>query len=421
MGLSALLAPAAVIGTNQPAQPLTTARLATLPASERDVWTAYLATSDRYRRADQEFLAAELRANRLTRSTAPPEVRGTRGIPLDEARDWYRGSNALRLAEIIVSFQTPAGGWSKNLDLTQHRRAPGEHFAAGNLSRFSTPTDLDLPHDPSWNYVGTFDNGATTTQLRFLAKVIAALPATNRVTWRESFQRGLEYILNAQYPNGGWPQVWPLQGGYHDAITFNDSAMTAILDLLAEVATGRDAFAFVPDAMRQHATASLQKGLRCVLATQVGSDGQKSVWCQQYDPLTLAPASARNYEMPSLSSGESAGVMQFLMRLPAPDSNIVTAVRAAATWFERVAIRDYEFRRTNDDGRQLVAAPGSGPLWSRYYEIGSNRPIFGDRDKSIHDSVAEISRERRDGYSWFHTAPQGALDRFARWNQSKGD
>jgi len=147
-------------------------------------------------------------------------------------------------------------------------------------------------------------------------------------------------------------------------------------------------------------------------------NGKRTVWCQQYDVLTLQPTSARNYEMPSLSSGESAGVMMFLMRLPSPDSNVVAAVRAAAEWFKRTEIRDKEYRRT-DEGRKLVAAPGSGPLWSRYYELGSHRPIFGDRDKSIHDTVNEISRERRDGYAWFTDSPEAALKRFAEWNKER--
>lgn len=82
-------------------------------------------------------------------------------------------------------------------------------------------------------------------------------------------------------------------------------------------------------------------------------------------------------------------------------------------------IRDKAFRRTSDDGRHLIFAPGSEPLWSRYYEIGSNRPIFGDRDKTIHDTLEEISRERRDGYSWFSTAPQSALEHCKKWNSTK--
>jgi PelA/Pel-15E family pectate lyase len=62
-----------------------------------------------------------------------------------------------------------------------------------------------------------------------------------------------------------------------------------------------------------------------------------------------------------------------------------------------------------------VPSPGNGPLWARYYEIGSDRPIFGDRDKTIHDNVNEISKERRNGYSWFNETPRQALELYTRW------
>jgi PelA/Pel-15E family pectate lyase len=407
---------AAVIGTNSAALPMTTERIVALPQSEQAGWKKYLAQSEKQARADRAFFRNEMRRHGVTETASPPAGRGTRGMALDRADEWYGSDEALRIADIIVSFQTPAGGWSKNLDMTLHRRAPGEQFAQGNASKFANSDDLDMPHDPSWNYVGTFDNGATTTQLRFLARVITARGERKSDELRKSLLRGLDYIFAAQYPNGGWPQVWPLQGGYHDAITFNDGAMTAILDLLAHVSAGREEFAFTSASTRKRAAASSARGLQCVLTTQVTNGGGRSAWCQQYDALTLQPTSARNYEMPSLSSGESAGIMLFLMRLPTPDSNVIASVRAAAEWFKRTEIRDKDYRRSGDDGRHLIAAPGSGPLWSRYYELGSNRPIFGDRDKSIHDTVEEISRERRDGYAWFTDAPQAALKRFERWN-----
>jgi hypothetical protein len=66
---------------------------------------------------------------------------------------------------------------------------------------------------------------------------------------------------------------------------------------------------------------------------------------------------------------------------------------------------------------RLVAAPGDGPLWARYYEIGTDRPIFGDRDRSIHDDVNEISQERRNGYSWYRDSPRRMLERFAQWSR----
>ena len=407
---------AAIIGTNVPATPLTQARIDSLPMQDRGAWADYFFRSAKQSRADRAFLLEDSRRMGITNAVSPPPGRGTYGISLTKPPAWYSSDEARRIAQIIVSFQTPAGGWSKNLDMTRHRRAHGELFAHGNASRFASPTDLDLPHDPNWNYVGTFDNGATITQLRFLAKVITASVTDESAAYQQSFLRGLDYIFAAQFPNGGWPQVWPLQGGYHDCVTFNDGAMTGILDLLLDVSGAQSEFAFVPKSIRQKSADALQRGLRCILATQVVADNKRTAWSQQYDALTLTPASARNYEMPSLSSGESAGVMLFLMRLPLADTNIAAAVHSAATWFQTTAIRDKAYRRTDaNDGRHLVDSPGSDPLWARYYEIGSNRPLFGERDKSIHDTVEEISRERRDGYAWFTDAPQQALKQYERW------
>jgi len=234
------------------------------------------------------------------------------------------------------------------------------------------------------------------------------------VPYRAAFLRGLDYIFAAQYPNGGWPQVWPLQGGYHDMITFNDDAMTNILKLLRDVAQGAQGFAFVPDQARVAANESVKRGIRCVLAAQIRVGSKLTVWCQQHDPLTLEPASARNYEMPAQTSGESAQVLCFLMELPGPDLATVNAIHAAAAWFEKTKIRDVAFRRTSDD-RRLVPAPGNGPLWARYYEIGSDRPVFGDRDKTIHDALEEISLERRRGYSWYVETPSAALELYSHW------
>ena len=70
--------------------------------------------------------------------------------------------------------------------------------------------------------------------------------------------------------------------------------------------TGTNDFAFVPEKTRRLAAASLQRGLACILATQIVVDGRRTVWCQQHDALTLQPVSARNYEMPSEVSSESA-------------------------------------------------------------------------------------------------------------------
>lgn len=410
---------AAVIGTNTPALPLSGERIATLPESEQAVWRNYLKHSERQRKADQNFLLAEMHHHGIKSPIVPPLGFSARSVPLNQPAIWYASTDAVRIAGIIISFQTPAGGWSKNLNLKAQARVPGESFAPDNNSRYPGQNDFDAAPASHWDYVGTFDNDATVTELRFLAKVIAAGETRQVVKpLTASFERGMDYIFAAQYPNGGWPQVWPLQGGYHDAITYNDDAMINILNLLRDVSTATNEFDFVPEKTRRLAAASLQHGIACILASQIMADGHRTVWCQQHDALTLQPVSARNYEMPSLVSLESADIMMLLMTQPHPDREIVESVNAAAAWFAKTQIRDMAFAIVPGKGRQLVAAPDHGPIWARFYQIGTDRPIFGDRDKTIHDQVDEISSERRNGYAWFSEAPQKALDRYADWKRT---
>ena len=407
--LGACLAQANIIGTNVPAKPLTAERVANLPE-----WKSYLENSTRQRQADQDFLHTELKAYGLTNAIQPPGSAAPKGTPLTRLSLWYGTAEARRIADCVISFQTPAGGWSKHTDFTKHPRQPGELFAGDNNSRFLISNDFDRPADVNWNYIGTFDNDATITELRYLAKVIAA-NGTNTAPLQNAFVRGIRYIFAAQYPNGGWPQVWPLQGGYHDAITINDDAMLNVIQLVRDVAGGQKEFSFVSPELRAQAEASWKHGLDCLLAAQIRVNGRRTVWCQQHDAITLEPASARNYEMPSETSSESGTIVLFLMQLPDPDSNVVAAVHGAAAWFKKTEIMNKAFRVVGTESRKLVDAPGSGPIWSRYYDVGTDRPIFGDRDKTIHDDVNELSRERRKGYAWFKDTGKRVLEHYKNW------
>lgn len=123
----------------------------------------------------------------------------------------------------------------------------------------------------------------------------------------------------------------------------------------------------------------------------------------------------RNYEPAAQCSSESAEMLLFLMSLPKPSPAMAGAVHAAAAWLQKTAIHDQAYGRGPDGGR-LTPASGGKPIWARFYEIGTDRPIFADRDKSIHDNVEELSRERRIGYSWYSSGPQETLDRYAQWS-----
>jgi PelA/Pel-15E family pectate lyase len=408
-----------VIGTSKPAESITAARIATLPAKERGAWTAYLERSAKQMQVDKATLAAE-RTVGAPEPALPKEGFSARTMPLNRDPAWYGTPEARHVADVIVSFQTPAGGWSKNLDMSGSPRTRGQSYTPDNLSKHPSVDDFDTPKDPHWNYVGTLDNDATNTELRFLILVSGATPGADGEAYRASFLRGIRYLLAAQFPNGGWPQVWPLEGGYHDAITFNDNAVTESAETLTAVSEGAGNYSFVPAGLRREAKTAAGHALDCILATQVVANGRRTVWAQQHDALTLAPVAGRNYEPAALSSGESSEVLVYLMQLPHPSPAVVAAINAGVAWLKETAITGQEWvgRRGTAGGRHLEAKAGAGPIWARYYSITTNQPIFGDRDKTIHDNVSELSLERRNGYAWYSAGPQQTLDAYATWSKS---
>ncbi len=359
-----------------------------LPPGEREAWLQYLERSERQRELDRRSIEAEIETLVRDRWTPAPAARGQ--ILREEKPDeWFRGEEAHRIAESVLSFQTPSGGWSKNVDYRRRPRQPGESYYS----------------ERGWSYIGTFDNDATTDEMRFLARLHHAQGDSR---YRDAFLRGLEYVLQAQFPNGCWPQVYPLQGGYHDAATYNDEAMPNILFLLRDIARGE--FDFVPEPLRQRAQASMRQGIDCVLASQVAVEGRRTVWGQQHDPLTLVPVQARAYEPASLTAGESVDLVEFLMQLESPDRRVVEAVHAAAAWFHEAGIYGFDYRHP-----RLLEREGGGPIWARFYEIGTNRAIFSNREGEILYSWYEVDEERRRGYAWFRTAPAEMLQEYEEW------
>jgi PelA/Pel-15E family pectate lyase len=424
-------AAATVIGTNIVAQPVTPERVATLPSAQQKAWRKYLALSEKQKAMDKAALQQEMRAANVTDWKPAPARPNAFGLYLSPNRsaDWYAGADAVRIATNVVSYQIADGGWSKNIDMTIGPRPPGGRYDTDNLNRYPDPTDFDKALDVHWHYIATLDNDATTTQIVFLAHVATALIAANRAADAAPFQaaveRGVNYLLASQFPNGGWPQVWPLEGGYHDAITINDDADLHAIEVLHDAADPAGDYNYLPPALRRRAAAASDRGMNLLLNLQIAENGARTVWAQQYDALTLAPTSARNYEMAALASSESVSIVEYLMSLPQPTPAEIAAVHTAVAWFTKTEIFGYRWGsgdpradRANSDGRHLVAVAGAGPIWARFYQIGTDKPIFGDRDKTIHDDVNEISRERRNGYSWYHTEGVAMLAQYKAWAPS---
>jgi PelA/Pel-15E family pectate lyase len=366
------------------------ARLGALPPARRAAWVRYLEGSARLGAADRASIDAELRAAGKVHMTPAPYCKAFRFEPGSMTPAWLRGEDGRKMAAAMLSFQTPSGGWSKHVDMTGRPRLPGESYYS--------ETDR-------WSYIATIDNDSTTEELRFLA---AALAATGDTRLGAAFVRGVGYLLSAQFPNGGWPQVYPLSGGYHDAITNNDDAMVNVMRLLGDLTAGR--LAPVPAELRARAAAALSRGLRCLLDMQVVERGVRTVWAQQHDPLTLAPVPARSYELASLAGRESANVTSYLMGLPAPDGAVVAAVHAAVAWFRGHALTGLSYSSKTG----LVHAAGGPPLWARMSELGTGRPIFSNRDGVKRYDWNELT-DRRTGYAWYSPEPAGVLAAYDAW------
>lgn len=327
---------------------------------------------------------------------AVESVKWSERLPRDAK--WLAGEQGRAIAENLLLYQYPSGGWPKNIDmaksLTSAERAELEERA----------------HDDA-----TIDNGATTTQIKFLAR---AYVATQEPRYRAAAERGIDYLLAAQYPNGGWPQYFPLRKGYYTHITFNDDAMVKVLEVLKAVGEGSEPFSWVDDARREKARVAVTHGVDCILKCQILQSGKLTAWCAQHDETTFAPAWARKFEPPSIASRESATIVSFLMSLPRPSPEIVRAVDAAVAWFEKTPVHGIRWiEKPTATGMERFAEkdPAAPDTWARFYELGTDRPIFMGRDSVVHYDVNEIEPERRNGYGWYSEQPRSVLKAYRSW------
>lgn len=303
---------------------------------------------------------------------------------------WPAGNEAKRLADAVLSFQTPSGGWSKHTAYNQGPRKPGMQWTSQNE-----------PGEKA-HYVATFDNRSTTEEMYFLA---AVWYATKREDCKTAFVKGLDFILGAQYPNGGWPQVYPLEGDYHDDITFNDDAMTRILELLQAIKQNERYYSFLDDSRRKKAAGAFEAGLHCLLSLQIIQSGNKAGWCAQYDPLTLKPSAARKMEPITLSGVESARILSFLMTITNPAPEVVASVESGLAWLEQVKITGLSKAKLAGKTVYDFNPKSTEVYWSRFYDLTNSKPVFPGRDGIIYSTYAEMAARNKLGYDYLSTLP----------------
>ncbi|MEC9124287.1 MAG: pectate lyase, partial [Verrucomicrobiota bacterium] len=266
-------------------------------------------------------------------------------------------------AETILLYQRSSGGWPKNYDreesLTKER--------AKEIRTGRNENDA------------TIDNGATHTEIRLWAKAVRKLEENK---FQKPALRGIRYLLEAQYENGGWPQRYPDPKGYHRHVTFNDGAMIGTLEVLDSIAKNETVFSFVPDSTREKCRGAVKEGIEFILRSQVRLNGRLTVWCAQHDRETLLPAGARSYELPSLSGSESVGIVRFLMKIENPDKRTQSSIEGAVAWFQEAKLTGLRQVLVDAPGtpkgtdKKIISDPKAPPLWGRFYDLRNEKPFY---------------------------------------------
>ncbi|MBS1512080.1 MAG: pectate lyase [Bacteroidetes bacterium] len=319
----------------------------------------------------------------------------------------YPATNMRAIADNIILFQKDNGGWPKNYD----------------MQAILTPDQADSVKQSKFVLNTTFDNRTTYSQISYLSKVYSFFHGEK---YKAAALKGLQFILDAQYTNGGWPQYYPLEKNYSRCITYNDDAMGGIMWLLKDIDEHQPDYNYIDEPLRKKLVAAYLKGLNCIIKTQINDAGAPTAWCQQYDEVSLQPAWARKFEPPGICNSESVGLVLLLMSIKDPSLEVINAVKSAAKWFndskilytkvETFAapemITPYKISRTD---RRVITDSAAPPIWTRYYELQTHRPLFCNRDSKVVYSLAEVARERRDGYAWYTYEPQKVLKAYPQW------
>ncbi|WP_163410272.1 pectate lyase [Flavobacterium ajazii] len=314
-------------------------------------------------------------------------------------------------SESILVWQRNNGGWGKAVaDLNNYNTAQTQSQITTALnSKNSTDT--------------TIDNGHVVTELRWL---LADYKTTNNPNYLLAVEKALDFLFTAQYANGGWPQYYPDKSGYRHQITYNDGAIANVMNVMWDISKGKNNMELVNPTYKEKAITAFNKGIDIILKTQITYKGKKTVWCAQHDEVTLLPALARAYELPSFSGSESVGIVRVLMLVEQPSAEVKQAVKDAVDWFNGAKLTGIATQKITDSSQPsgqdviVVSSPGN-VIWARFYDLQNNLPLFCGRDGIPKATLAEIENERRVGYSWYGNWPSALIgSEYTSWKSKHG-
>lgn len=310
----------------------------------------------------------------------------------------HRPEEIIHIAENLLLLQRPDGGWPKNVDWLR---------VLGDDDRAILPWGLVPVHPGNRNARrwarSTIDNHNVHPQIRYLAEVHRQ---TELDVLRDASLRGIDYLLRQQRPSGGW------SGADLDAVTFNDDVTQGVLAFFREVLSDRTLYGFVDRERTSHLERAYASGIAYILRCQIEVRGRSTGWAQQHAHEDCRPLGGRRHEPAAIASRETVSVVRLLMGIDRPGADVVQAIRSAARWLDEtkltgirvvsVPTAPIESRyRTIRADRVVIEDPDAEPIWARFYDLRTGRPVFATSQGAEVDALEKVDRTSRSNYAWY--------------------
>lgn len=289
----------------------------------------------------------------------------------------FSENEVVKISENILHFQNPDGGWNKKGNYRIE-------YSKKELKKiYEQPSNSEYERGES-----DFDNGCTWGHIEYLSLVY---DITKDEVILDAIKKALQFTVKSQHPNGSW------ENKNHRHITYNDNVIPGVLNLLLSIQKNEDGrYSYLREISRELDLEEVyMKGIDCILSTQIKHEGKGAIWGQQHDHDTLEPTWGRSYEMPSYATSESVKVINLLKKhldYYPKDKQVRESWLSAIEFIYSLKLPDGE------------GDPDGDGQWARFYELGTLKPIFANREYDIVYSIEEVKPERRYGYGWFNNS-----------------
>lgn len=306
--------------------------------------------------------------------------------------------------DVVPSYETSSKGYGIRYDALLAGTASLDTTAADTIVALQNedggfavlPDNFEMAQTGaslgSLKGASSIENGATTAELKYLAKYITEnKPEDSK--YQDAFIKGIKFLLSTQLDNGGWTMQPNGGSGFNGNIEVGNSAMTEVLTLLSDIAVlNNQNYVFARKAMNVDAIKSaVEKGNDFIVASQISNNNKKAGWASQYDKAGKVTM-GRTYERASVSSYTTKAVVDYLMTIHNPSQAVKDAVESAYSWLKDVKIADKEQEVVKDtsmnNGFDVYFVDGNGTWASNYVYDEANdsyRPLYSDVDPARAD------------------------------------